>query len=272
MYSRFKLAFKYLHYYLTSSNGKGHGIHSPFIFHFITKILNDKFHYPEYDIVENLRQTLLKDQTLLNIEDFGAGSSINKSDRRSVASIAKNVAKNKKYAQLLFRIIKEYKPKTILELGTSLGITTSYLATAKPDANVTTIEGAKEVAAIAEENFRTLNLQNLPNRHSGIELVKRNFDESLSSVIYYLSSIYFVFIDGNHRREPTERYFRQLLAKANNDSIFIFDDIHWSREMEQAWDAIKNHEAVRCSIDLFFLGIIFFKQEFREKQHFVIRF
>src|SRR5258706_8042907 len=265
MYSSFQLGIKYLHYYLTSSNGKGHGIHSPFIFHFITKILNDKHHYSEYDLVENLRQKLLKDRTLLTIEDFGAGSSINKSGRRSVASIAKNVAKTKKYGQLLFRIVKEYKPKTVLELGTSLGIATSYLATGNPDANVTTIEGAKEVAAIAEENFRTLKLQT-------VELVKRNFDDSLSSVIYYLPSIDFVFIDGNHRREPTERYFRQLLAKANNDSIFIFDDIHWSKEMEQAWEIIKNHEAVRCSIDLFFIGIIFFKQEFKEKQNFKIRF
>jgi predicted O-methyltransferase YrrM len=272
MYSRFKLAFKYLHYYLTSSNGKGYGIHSPFIFHFITKILNDKHHYPEYGTVENLRQKLLKNQTLLTIEDFGAGSAVNKTNQRTVATIAKNVTKPKKYGQLLFRMVKEYKPKTILELGTSLGITTSYLAIANPDTNVTTIEGAKEVAAIAEENFRTLNLQNLPDQQAGIELVKRNFDDSLSSVIYYLSSINFVFIDGNHRREPTERYFRQLLAKADNDSIFIFDDIHWSKEMEQAWETIKCHEAVRCSIDLFFIGIIFFKQELKEKQHFVIRF
>jgi predicted O-methyltransferase YrrM len=265
MYSKFQLGFKYLYYYLTASNGKGHGIHSPFIFYFISKILNDKHPYPEYDTVENLRQKLLKDQTLLSIEDFGAGSSINKSNRRTVASIAKNVAKQKKYGQLLFRMTREYKPKTVLELGTSLGITTSYLAMANPDTNVTSIEGSKEVAAIAEENFRILNLQK-------VELIKRNFDDSLSSVIDYLSSIDFVFIDGNHRREPTERYFRQLLAKANNDSIFIFDDIHWSKEMEEAWSIIKSHEAVRCSVDLFFIGIIFFKQEFKETQHFVIRF
>jgi predicted O-methyltransferase YrrM len=272
MYSKFQLGIKYLHYYLTSSNGKGHGIHSPFIFNFISKILIDKHHYPEYDIVENLRQKLLKDQTLLAIEDFGAGSSINKSSQRSVASIAKNVTKNKKYGQLLFRMVKEYKPKTVLELGTSLGITTSYLAIANPDANVTTIEGSKEVAAIAEENFRALKLQNLTDRQAGVKLVKRNFDDSLSSVIYYLSAIDFAFIDGNHRREPTEGYFRQLLTKANNDSIFIFDDIHWSKEMEEAWETIKCQEAVRCSIDLFFIGIIFFRKEFKEKQHFIIRF
>src|SRR5260221_1882923 len=97
MYSSFQLGIKYLHYYFTSSNGKGHGIHSPFIFHFISKILNDKYHYPEYDTVENLRQKLLKDRTLLTIEDYGAGSAINKSGRRSIASISKNVAYTHKY-------------------------------------------------------------------------------------------------------------------------------------------------------------------------------
>jgi hypothetical protein len=144
MYSQSQIAFKYLNYYLTAPMEKVTGIHSPFVFHFVKKILNDKYHYPEYDIIENLRQKLLNDQTILTIEDFGAGSSMNKSDQRSVASIAKNAARQKKYSQLLFRLVKEYKPKTILELGTSLGITTSYLAIANPDSNVTTIEGARE--------------------------------------------------------------------------------------------------------------------------------
>ena len=265
MYSQFQIALKYFQYYFTSSNGKGHGIHSPFVFHFINKILNDKRHYPEYDVIENLRQKLLKDQTILTIEDFGAGSSVNKTNQRTISSIAKNAVKNKKYGQLFFRMVKEYKPRTILELGTSLGITTSYLAITNPAVNIITMEGAKEVAAIAEENFKTLKLQN-------IELVKRNFDDSLLSVIYYLSSIDFAFIDGNHRREPTERYFQQLISKANNDSIFVFDDIHWSKEMEQAWETIKKDEAVRCSIDLFFIGIIFFRKEFKGKQYFTIRF
>ncbi|MBL7748505.1 MAG: SAM-dependent methyltransferase, partial [Chitinophagaceae bacterium] len=117
MYSPWQIAAKYIRYYLTSSNGKGHGTHSPFIFHFITQILNDKNEYPEYDKVEHLRQQLLKDNTVLTIEDFGAGSSINKTNQRTVASIARNAAKPKKFGQLLFRMVRHYQPKTILELG-----------------------------------------------------------------------------------------------------------------------------------------------------------
>jgi predicted O-methyltransferase YrrM len=265
MYNHFQLGFKYLRYLLSASNGKGHGIHSPFIFHFITKVLNDKKQYSEYETVEVLRKEMLKDETVLNIQDFGAGSSITKTNQRTVSSIAKNAAKPKKFGQLLFRMIKAYQPETILELGTSLGITTSYLSLAKPDARLITMEGANEVAAVAGKNFKEAGLNN-------ISIVQGNFDNTLSTAIAQLSSVHFAFVDGNHRQQPTENYFHQLLSKINNDSILIFDDIHWSKEMEAAWETIKDHPSVRCSVDLFFIGIVFFRKEFYEKEHFVIRF
>jgi len=265
MHSPLQLAAKYFKYRITASNGKGHGMHSPFVFEFITKILNDKAVYPAYEKVEGLRNQLLNDNTVLEVEDFGAGSLIDKKNKRSISSITKNAAKPKKFGQLLFRIVKHYQPKTILELGTSLGITTSYLSVAKTDGRLITMEGSKEIADKAKQNFKTIELKN-------VELIEGNFDYTLSSVVSGLSSVDFAFIDGNHRQEPTERYFNKLLAKTNNDSILVFDDIHWSSEMEAAWETIKDHEDVRCSIDLFFIGIILFRKEFKEKQQFTIRF
>ena len=265
MYSRPQLLLKYLQYYFTASNGKGHGMHSPFVFEFITKILNDKTVYPEYEKVEALRNQLLNDNTVLKVEDFGAGSVIDKKSKRSISSIAKNAAKPKKFGQLLFRMVKHYQHATILELGTSLGITTSYLSLAKPDGRVITMEGSKEIAEVTKRNFRNIGIRN-------IEIVEGNFDNTLSFVVRGLSTVDFAFIDGNHRKEPTERYFKELLAKTNNDSILVFDDIHWSSEMEAAWETIKKDAAVTCSIDLFFIGIVFFRKEFKEMQHFVIRF
>lgn len=265
MYSQWQLAAKYFKYIFTASNGKGHGMHSPFLFHFITKILNEKNEYPEYKKVEELRNNLLVDDTELTIQDFGAGSFINKSNVRTIASIAKNAAKPKKYGQLLFRMVKEYQPETILELGTSLGITTSYLALAKPDAKVLTMEGANEIATVAKNNFSTLGINN-------ISIKLGDFNHNLIPILSGFSNLDFVFIDGNHQQGPTERYFAALLAKANNDTILIFDDIHWSKEMEAAWKTIKEHPDVRCSVDLFFIGIVLFRKEFLAKQHFVIRF
>jgi predicted O-methyltransferase YrrM len=265
VYSSLQLAVKYLRYYLTASNGKGHGTHSPFIYEFITRVLQDRKLYPDYNKVESLRRALLKDQSLLNVQDYGAGSSVDKTSQRRVSSIAKHAAKPKKYGQLLYRAAQYYKPQTILELGTSLGITTSYLSLANPDGKVITMEGAPAIAEKARQNFESLELKN-------ISIAEGNFDTQLSSIISPLSSIDMAFIDGNHRKEPTERYFDQLLPKMSNDSILIFDDIHWSAEMEQAWATIKDHSSTRASIDLFFIGIVLFRGEFREKQHFNIRF
>lgn len=240
-------------------------MHSPFVFDFIIKVLNDKTVYPEYERVEALRHQLLNDNAVLEVEDLGAGSSASKTNRRTVSSIAKNAAKPKKFGQLLFRMVKYYQPSTIVELGTSLGITTSYLSLAKPDARLITMEGSKEIADGAKRNLRNLEIRNT-------ELKEGNFDDTLSSVVRGLSTVDFAFIDGNHRKEPTERYFQQLLSKISNDSIIIFDDIHWSREMERAWKNIKKDQSVACSIDLFFIGIVLFRREFKEKQHFIIRF
>ena len=240
-------------------------MHSPFVFEFISKVLNDKENYPAYSKVENLRQQLLRDQTLLTIRDFGAGSSVDKTNQRSIASIAKNAAKPAKFGQLLYRMVRHWQPTTILELGTSLGISTSYLSLARPEATIITMEGASSIAAKARQNFNTLKLEN-------ISIKEGNFDQTLSAVTSQLSSVDLAFIDGNHRREPTVNYFCQLLPLTHNDSILIFDDIHWSRGMDQAWETIKQHPSVRCTIDLFFIGIVLFRQEFKEKQHFSVRF
>jgi predicted O-methyltransferase YrrM len=265
VYSAFTIARKFLHYYLTASNGKGHGVHSPFVFDFITQVLNNKNHYYAYDTVEALRGRLKLNKTKINVEDLGAGSVTNANNLRSIASIAANAAKPPKYGRLLFRMVNYYRPTTVLELGTSLGITTSYLSLANPQAGIITLEGSKEIGEKAMENFRLIKLAN-------IKLVHGNFDKTLGKVIAALSEIDMAFVDGNHRREPTLRYFNQLLPAMTAESIMIFDDIHWSAEMEEAWKEITGDPRVMLSVDLFFVGIIFFHPGFKVKQHFTIRF
>lgn len=259
------MVLKFVQYYLTASNGKGHGVHSPFVFDFITNVLNDDRHFYSYDSIEQIRQNVLKDNKVLTITDFGAGSTVSKSNQRKVRDIARSALKPKKFAQLMFRIVNYYGVKTILELGTSLGITTSYLASANLQGTVYTFEGAMEVAAIAKDNFNHLALNN-------IYVIEGNFDDTLEPAVKRINIIDFAFIDGNHRKEPTIRYFEQLLEKATESSIFIFDDIHWSRGMEEAWDYIRQHLSVKLTIDLFFIGIVFFRKENKVSQHFKIRF
>lgn len=264
MFSPLIAATRYLGYWITSSNGRGHGVHSPFVFDFIRNVLNNKAEYPEYAVVENLRKKLLADNTPVPYEDYGAGSG-NRATSGSVSSITKNAAKNAKYGQLLFRMAKHYHPHYILELGTSMGISTAYLASADKTSVVVSGEGNYAVASMAKQNLESLQLLN-------VRVVTGNFDNTMPEMVAGLPHIDLAFIDGNHRRKPTLNYFHELQKKIDSSSIIIFDDIHWSRGMESAWKEIREHPSVKLSIDLFFIGIIFFRPEFKVKQHFRIRF
>jgi predicted O-methyltransferase YrrM len=265
MYNRFQLAKKYLHYYLTASNGNGHGIHSPFVFDFIKNVLNDNTSYPAYQSIERIRRKLLGDSTVIEVEDFGAGSTVIKTNKRIVSAIAASSLKPKKYAQHLYRMVKYYKPETIVELGTSFGITTAYLASANESFKVFTCEGSAAIALIAKQNFAGLKLNN-------IQMTEGDFAKTLSPLLSNLNKVNFAFADANHRKEPTLDYFNQLLKHATPATILVFDDIHWSAEMEEAWAVIKQHPAVTLSIDLFFIGIVFLNADINHKQHFTIRF
>ena len=265
MYNSLTLALKYFRYYLSASNGKGHGVHSPFVFDFITNVLNNKQHYYAYDTVEAMRERLELNKNKITVVDMGAGSVTSASKVRTIASIARTAAKSRKFGQLLFRMANHYHSKTILELGTSLGITTGYLALGNLEANVITMEGSVAIADKALENFRDMGLKN-------VKLVQGNFDDTLSKVLDALEVVNMAFVDGNHRKKPTLDYFQQLLPVMSFQSIIVFDDVHWSREMEEAWEEIRNHPQVMLSIDLFFVGLVFFNPSFKVKQHFTIRF
>lgn len=250
---------RYLKYWFSAKNA--HGIHSPFVFSLYNDVINKKGSYYVFDKIEQLRKKLLLSKKEINVTDLGAGSS----GKRTLAEIAARSAKSKKYCELLYRLAYHFKPGSVLELGTSLGISTAYLASANPNAKVITIEGCLNTAAEAKKNFESLGLKN-------IESVVGNFDNVLlrpsSSVPRPLN---FVFFDGNHKKEPTLNYFTQCLSQADNDSIFIFDDIHWSAEMEEAWEEIKRNPKVTVTIDLFFLGLVFFRKE-QVKEDFVVRY
>lgn len=265
MYSPIRIARKYLHYYITAANGKGHGIHSPFVFDFVTRVLNDRGPYPAWAAVEKLRRGLRGDERLLEIEDLGAGSAWVNGGTRSIADIARRAAKPPRLGQLLFRIARYYRPDVVVELGTSLGLSTAYLAAGAPDARVWTIEGSGSIAKTAVENLRGLGLTN-------VEVHMGNFDDLLDPLLEKIGPVGLAFVDGNHRGEPTLRYFESLIGRSAGSAVLIFDDIHWSREMEQAWRQIREDPRVYLTIDLFFIGLVVVRDEFKVRQGFTIRF
>lgn len=265
MHSNVQLAIKFIKYYLTASNGKGHGIHSPFVYDFIRKVLN-KTNAPENAFEIESRRKLLKSNTsVIEVLDRGAGSRTSVLKKRAISSIAKSALKQKKIGQLLYRMGVYFNPDNILEMGTCFGITSSYLAMSLPKQTLVTMEGAPAIAKEAQTTFDSLDLKN-------IHIVEGDFATSLPAYLNSIPHIGMVYIDGNHRYAPTIEYFKLLLSKVNEHSVLIFDDIYWSSEMEKAWAEIKKEKDVTLTIDLFYIGIVFFRKENKEKQHFTIRY
>ncbi|MBD2724039.1 O-methyltransferase [Hymenobacter armeniacus] len=252
----------YLRFWLRSGNA--HGLHSPFVFGLYTSVVRHTGSYKAYAAIEARRQQLLGSPASISVTDFGAGSHTGAGQQRRVADIARTAAKPRPLAQLLFRLVNYFRPATILELGTSLGLTTAYLASADSRSRVVTFEGCPNVTAVASETFAELQLRN-------IDVIEGNIDHTLAPALAALNRpVDFAFFDGNHRYEPTLRYFEQCLAHRTENSVFVFDDIHWSAEMERAWEAIKAHPEVMLTVDLFYIGLVFFRKN-QPKQHFWLR-
>ncbi len=238
------------------------GIHSPFIYGLVSQCFKDKTKKEWYNQIESYRNSLLKNTTIVSINDYGAGSKSLKQNKRKISKIAKKAGISLKRAQLLGRIIAYFNPKEILEIGTSVGLATSSMGFINPSINITSLEGCSSTANIAKEYFNKFELDN-------IKIIIGNFDTTLTEVIKQ-NTFNFIYFDGNHQKEATIRYFEQCLSNVHNDSIFIFDDIYWSKGMKEAWLYIRQHPKVTVTIDTYFWGIVFFRKE-QEKEHFVIR-
>ena len=236
-----------------------HGIHSPFVFEFYNEVLK-KSKLAAQPLIESRREQLLSDHSEIQITDFGAGSRVHQSNKRKISDLAKHAAVSKKYGELLRRIMDFYKLNSVLELGTSLGIGTAYLASG--DAQITTLEGCLEIAKQAEENFNKLAIK-------GVDLKIGEFGESFYALKDWQFDL--IYIDGNHTEEATLSYFNRFLTHAHNDTFLIFDDIRWSEGMESAWQKIIQSKEINVSIELLRMGIVLKRKE-QTKQHFVLKF
>jgi predicted O-methyltransferase YrrM len=259
--SLLRLFFRFLKYYFRAKT-KYH-IHSPFVYQLVESVLEDDRWYYAFTEWELLRHRLLSDKTKIQLTDFGAGSQVSRSKERSLSSIARYSANPAFTCRMLFRLVQHLKPKTMLELGTSLGISTGYQSAAASGARMITIEGCPNVARYAAHHFQLMKV------HS-VQLIQGTFETMLPQALQELNRLDYVFIDGNHRREATLRYFEQCLAWSHEQSVFVFDDIHWSADMEQAWEAIKAHPRVSLTLDIFFFGVVFFRKEHPAKEHYTL--
>ena len=240
-----------------------HGVHSPFVYRLLDEVIYDFEDKKVYAEVEDIRKTLLIDNKIITITDLGAGSHVNNNRQKKLSDIAANALKPPKLAQLLYRLAADLKPSNIVELGTCLGTTTLYLQKAAPTAKVFTLEGCPETAGVAKETFKKGGI-------TDIEPTVGNFDDTLPGIINSLDKLDFVFVDGNHQKDATLKYFEWCLRKVHENTLLIFDDIYWSDGMKEAWAQIKVHQQVTVTIDLFWIGLVYFKPG-QAKEDFLIK-
>lgn len=240
-----------------------HGVHSPFVFDLVTKCFYDKESKPAYKVLKEYRNSLLENTNTIEVTDFGAGSKVFKSNARQISKIAKTAGISQKRAELLFKITDYFQPSSILEIGTSLGLATSALALGAEKAKILTLEGCPNTMEIAKNQLQKFNINT-------VECITSEFSSYLATSHFQLPTSNLIYFDGNHSKTATLDYFELLLPTITNESVWIFDDIHWSTGMEEAWGIIKSHSKVIVTIDTFQWGLVFFRRE-QEKEHFVIR-
>jgi len=251
----------YFHFFLNSTSK--YGIHSPFVYKFTTNCLSRKLisQNSDFKLYKSYKSELLKNKTFLEITDFGKGSKYFKNNKRKISDIAKYSGIPSVKAKLLIKIIDYFKPKSILELGTSLGLSTLILSNINK-AKVVTIEGCKNTLNIAKKQLSLLNL-------NSITYYNNQFDNILPKITSKCN-FDLIYFDGNHKKNATINYFKQCLSCVNNKTIFIFDDIYLSKEIQESWQEIIKFKQVTLSIDTYYYGLIFFRKE-QPRQHFLIR-
>ncbi len=240
---------------------KGYGIHSPFVFYVVRELFFEAHTYDAFSKIDSARNMLLKNKQRVNVDTRGAAS-VKDTKVKRVKDLVNEGSIPPKYGRLMFRMINYFSARNILEMGTSLGAGTLFLSLPHSGAKVTTIEGNRELCSLARGLFDMVEVEN-------VDVVNGSFHEVLPEVLANYEQLDFVFFDGDHRLESTLQYFEMCLEKFHNDTVFVFDDIHWSRDMEKAWHTIISHPKVTVSLDLYRIGIVFFRKECT-KQHYVV--
>jgi len=244
---------QYLKYILFSSHKRGHGIHSPFVFNLIIKVFRNKISPDIVFKVEMIRKKLNSDKRYISVTDFGTGSEVRENKLVKVSEIAKKSSVPKRYCKLLAGLSEEFGRPSIIEFGTSFGISTMYLAAANKETTVYTMEGCPVISEIARDNFKEAGLNN-------IKLFSGSFEQLLPEIENTKIKPGLVFIDGNHRKQPTIEYFNWIADLSDENTVIVLDDIYYSPEMGEAWNEIKQNKRVSTTIDIFRMGIVFFRE------------
>ncbi|MEZ5043495.1 MAG: class I SAM-dependent methyltransferase [Saprospiraceae bacterium] len=238
-------------------------IHSPFVAGLVKALLEDRRWFYVFSDISGLRDYIAQNKQVIPQSNFGAGSQILLTPGVSVAKLGQTVAVDDKSGRLLFRLVNFLKPKYLLEMGSSLGLSAIFQAAGSLDGQLISIEGSPEISQLARQHVDGLGYKN-------IHIVNGVFSEQLPEVLQQLPQLDYVYLDGDHRLKPTLSYFESCLPHLHTQSAFVLADIYWSDEMLEAWEQLKLHPRVNLSVDFYDFGILFFREEQRQKEHFAV--
>ena len=242
--------------------GTIYDLHAPLAFSFAGEVLEDKRHFQAHELIEARRKELLANPKLITLQDYGAGSVPFNRPQRKISEIALTSSTPERFGKYLLSTADWMQAERILELGANLGIGAAYLASGmKSDGKLISIEGDPQLAEIAKETL------SLVHPHKNARVLRGSFDEQLESALQELGRVDLAFIDGHHQKSATLNYFQRIMPWIHEGTVLIFDDIHWSAGMEEAWQQLKVHPRVRMSIDLWRWGILFFDPKVLQVQH-----
>ena len=250
---------KYLIHQFNLKHRHGHGIHSPYLFEFVNGVIYNDIRTEVPGWLTALHRQLRRERAMLTATGPGAPSTVKGGPQRSVRSFVKGSSVSLKYGALLFRISRWFRPGVILELGTGLGISTLYLSAGSPGIPVHTIEGISERADFSEGLFKRSSLTTVKVHVGEIE-------EVLESLAGEVKGRMLVFVDGNHRFDPTIGYLKWILGQAGAESVVVMDDLYWSKEMARAWHEIISWPEVRMSIDLYQMGVLLLRTDLNKTE------
>lgn len=252
------IVLEYIKYRL---NAKGrHGIHSPFVFDFVDKCMQNEFSANDKKTLNSVIKSLKNNTTIIEIEDFGAGSK-KLGNQRSIQKIAKTSSSQGKFGKLFYQIAKHYQPKNMLEFGTSLGIGSLHFALGNPTMHIQTIEACKNTFNIANQTFKSTHLNNIFAKNETFDHYLANNPKETFDLI---------FIDGHHDGNALLDYCERLKPNYHNETMLIIDDIRWSNSMFNAWQKLATSDDFHVSMDLFRMGILLPRKN-QMKEHFVIK-
>ncbi len=249
--------------YLRRANTR-YRVHSPFVYSFIEQVLRNKDSAKEPSNLLSLRKKLMNDKTRFSKTDLGSGSVNGNTYQVVLGKLIRSSISSDRELGILYNIAKYFRPGLTIELGTAAGLSAAALALGHPKGKVITVEGSPSLVSLAEKNLKELKINN-------VKTVTANFDDALPEILSAGNEVGLYFIDGNHRYGPTINYFELGLEYSSDDTVFVFDDIYWSRDMSEAWNTIRKKPEVRISIDIFSKGFIFLNKGL-SKQHFVLRY